>query len=234
MRAYIYCSYKSSPAGFQIGTISHDAAKKNFYIPSKGEFNRFIIKAFEQNFIVKMYGLLPEDGKYIFLVKNLKQRGIDDPNEGMIDFYMNFAFEFDNFDDFNNFCGNFNELLEKGTAASECAKFIVPDRQVETFALKIDAEAFNSFIKEMLSKSDGGQVAKKIFVEVISAKLDESKLQETFERDFGKSDCEKKFVYPAEKKTLPTLWIGVGIIGTLILGIYLVTYLINFSTLIEP
>lgn len=233
MRAYVYCSYKFSPVGFQIGTIKYDAARKNFYVPTKNNLDNFVVKAFEEGFVRKVYGLIPNSDKYIFLVKKLQQNNVDDPNEGMIDFYMNFAFEFDNSDDFNNFCGNFNELLEKGTAASECAKFIVPDRQVETFALKIDAEAFNSFIKEMLSKSDGGQVAKKIFVEVISAKIDESKLQETFERDFGKSG-EKKFVYPAEKKTLPTLWIGVGIIGALILGIYLVTYLINFSTLIEP
>lgn len=227
MRAYVYCSYKFSPVGFQIGTIKYDAAQKNFYVPTKNNLDNFVVKAFEEGFVRKVYGLIPNSDKYIFLVKKLQQNNVDDSNEGMIDIYMNFALEFDNFGDFNNFCGNFNELLEEGTAASECAKFIVPDRQVETFALKIDAEAFNSFIKEMLSKSNGGQVAKKIFVEVISTKLDESKLQETFERDFGKSD-EKKFVYPAEKKTLPTLWKGVGIIGALILGIYLVMYLIKF------
>lgn len=227
MRAYVYCSYKFSPVGFQIGTIKYDAAQKNFYVPTKNNLDNFVVKAFEEGFVRKVYGLIPNSDKYIFLVKKLQQNNVDDSNEGMIDIYMNFAFEFDNFDDFNNFCGNFNELLEEGTAASECAKFTVPDRQVETFALKIDAEAFNSFIKEMLSKSDGRQVDNKIFVEVISAKLDESKLQETFKRDFGKSG-EKKFVYPAEKKTLPTLWKGVGIIGALILGICLVMYLIKF------
>lgn len=233
MRAYVYCSYKFSPVGFQIGTIKYDAAQKNFYVPTQNNLDNFVIRAFEEGIVRKVYGLIPDSNKYIFLVKKLQQNNVDDPNEGMIDFYMNFAFEFDNFNDYNNFCGNFNKLLEEGTAAEECAKFIVPDRQVETFALKINAEAFNSFIKEMLDKADGGQDAKKIFVDVISAKLDESKLQETFGCDFGKSD-EKKFVYPTEKKKFPTLWLSIGIIGALILVISLVMYLVNFSTLIEP
>ena len=228
MRAYVYCSYKFSPVGFQIGTIKYDAAQKNFYVPTKDKLDNFVIKAFEEGFVRKVYGLIPDSGKYIFLVKKLQKRDVEDPNEGMIDIYMNFAFEFDNFNDYNNFCGNFNELLEAETAADECARFIVPDRLIETFALKIDAEAFNKFIKEMLSTSSGRQVDKKIFVEVISAKLDKSKLQEIFGRDFGKVE-EKKFVYPAEKKKFPNLWIGAGIISAVILGILLVVYLIKFQ-----
>ena len=219
MRAYVYCSYKSSPAGFQIGAISHDAAKKNFYIPSKGKFNNFVVKAFEQNFIGKMYGLLPNGGKYIFLVKNLKQSGVNDPNEGTIDFYMNFAFEFDTFGEFNSFCGNFNALTNP---AAECAKFLVTDRNVETFALKIDAEKFNGFIAKMLRAGDGGQVDKKIFVEVTSAQIEESKLLETFGLEFSE-DGDKKFCCP-QKKTFPIIPVTVAAVAILVaIAIYFLT-----------
>ena len=208
MRAYVYCSYKSSPVGFKIGTIQHDAAQKNFYVPTKDNLDDFVVAAFERNIIRKMYGRLPDGGKYIFLTKNLKQVNVDDPNEGLTDIYMNFAFEFDNFGDYSNFCGNFNALLDDELAAETCAKFIVADRNVENFALKIDAATFNKFIAEMLKTSDGGQVDKKIFVEVISAKLDGAELQEIFGVAFGKVS-EKLFAYPAaqsvsrEKKNSP-------------------------------
>ena len=212
MRTYVYCSYKFSPAGFKMGTIEHDAARKNFYIPTKTGLDNFVVTAFERGLISKMYGRLPDGGKYIFLVKNLKQNDIDDPNEGTIDFHMNFAFEFDNFSDYNNFCGNFNALIGDGVAAAECAKFVVPDRNVETFALKIDAAKFNSFVDKMLRPSDGGQVDKKIFVEVISANLDGSELRKLFGCDFGKTSDAKKFCYPApsepvaKKKTSTSAW----------------------------
>lgn len=202
MRAYIYCSYKFSPVGFQIGTIKYDAAQKNFYIPTKDKLDDFVVNAFEQGFVSKVYGLIPAGRKYIFLVKKLQRNDVEDPNEGTIDFYMNFAFEFDTFDEFNNFRGNFNELLEDGTAADKCAEFIVPDRNVETFALKIDANTFNKFIREMLRSSGGRQVDKRIFVEVISSKTEANKLQKTFGHDFEKV-AEKKFCYPAREKKNP-------------------------------
>ncbi len=201
MRAYVYCSYKFSPAGFKIGTITYDAAQKGFYLPTKTRLNKFVVNAFEEGIVSKIYGRLPDSGKYTFLVKNLKQTDIDDPKLGLIDFQMNFAFEFDTFTEFNNFCGNFNALAEDGLIAAKCAKFIVPDKNVETFALKIDAAAFNDFVEEMLSPSDGEQIDKKIFVEVISAKIENSKLSEIFGCEFKKVDA-KKFCHPAvdEKK----------------------------------
>ena len=199
MRAYVYCSYKFSPVGFQIGTITYDAAQKNFYVPTKDALDDFVVKAFEQGFVKKMYGLIPESRKYIFLVKKLQQNNVEDPNEGTIDFYMNFAFEFDSFGEFNNFCGNFEELLESERAGEECAKFIVPDRTVETFALKMDAATFNGFMDKMLRKASVGQVDKKLFVEVISSKLDGSKLKDVFGLDFGKIP-ERTFCYPANGK----------------------------------
>ncbi|MBE8950286.1 MAG: hypothetical protein SR3Q1_06780 [Quinella sp. 3Q1] len=200
MRAYVYCSYKFSPVGFQIGAFDFDAAQKNFYVPTKNNLNDFVVKAFELGSVSKMYGRLPS-GKFIFLVKKLQKNNIDDPNEGTIDFYMNFAFEFDDFGEYKNFCGNFNALLEDGIAADVCAKFLVTDRSVETFALKVDAAAFNKFVADMLQESDGGQVDKKFSVEVISAKFDGAKLEETFGLSFGKV-AEKKFAHPAppEKK----------------------------------
>ena len=201
MRAYIYCSYKFSPVGFQIGTITYNAAQKDFYVPNKDKLDDFVVKAFEEGFVRKVYGLIPDSRKYIFLVKKLQKNNVTDQNEGTIDFYMNFAFEFDNFNDFNNFCGNFNELLETETAADRCAKFIVPDRNVEDFALKIKADAFNKFIREMLNASSGRQGDEKIYVEVISSKTEKDKLQKTFGYDFEKVD-ERRFCYSDSKKKM--------------------------------
>lgn len=203
MRTYIYCSYQRSPVGFQMGIISYNAGEKNFYIPIKEGLNSFVVKAFEQGFVSKVYGIIPESKKYIFLVKGLQQSNIEDANEGLTNFYMNFAFEFDKLDEFNSFCANFNEIFTSGTVAEECAKFIVPDRTIDTFALKIKADVFNRFLEKMLHPSAGKPIAEKTFVEVISARIDESKLKETFGYDFEKLPAAKVFRYPVEKKNAP-------------------------------
>ncbi len=215
MRAYVYCSYKFSPVGFKMGTITYSAAQKDFYIPTNTNLDKLVVKAFEQGFVRKIYGLVPDSQKYILLVKKLRQNDVEDPNEGTIDVYMNFAFEFDSFGDFNNFCGNFNAL---SNAAEECAKFIVPDRNVDTFALKIDADKFNSFIAKMLRPNDGGQEDKNFFVEVVPAELDTAKLRETFGCDFDKIE-DKKFRAAQKKNSLPLIPLAVAIVTVILAGI---------------
>ena len=218
MRAYVYCSYKFSPAGFKMGTITYDAAQKDFYVPTNTNLDKIVVKAFEQGFVRKIYGRIPDSQKYILLVKKLQQNDVEDPNEGTIDVYMNFAFEFDSFGDFNNFCGNFNALTN-ATAAEECAKFIVPDRNVDTFALKIDAKNFNSFIAKMLSSNNGGQEDKNFFVEVVPAELDTAKLRETLGCDFSKV-ADKKFCRAAQKKNpFPLIPLTVAIVTAILAGI---------------
>lgn len=207
MQDYIYCSYKFSPSGFQIGVIDTEKKSDNFYIPKTLEGNaldNFITKALEQGFIKKVFGKEPDSGKYIFLVKKLQQNNIEDANEGTIDIYMNFVFVFDNAKDFAAFSVNFDNLND---AAERCAAFIIPDRNIETFALKIDAEKFNSFVEEML-KSSAATAGNKLLAEVISSQPQENKLKEIFGLDFSRKGESKIYVYPAEnyqKKKLKTI-----------------------------
>ena len=151
MRTYVYCSYQRSPVGFQMGVISYDAGEKNFYVPIKAGLDAFVVKAFEQGFVNRVYGLIPDSKKYIFLVKGLQQSDVKDANEGLTNFYMNFAFEFDKLNEFSSFYANFNEMLANGIAAEECAEFVIADRMVDTFALKIKADAFNSFFESLIA-----------------------------------------------------------------------------------
>lgn len=220
MRTYVYCSYTNSPVGFLIGAFNFDPMQKNFYIPTKNVFNDFVVEAFEEGFVSKMYGCVPFIGKYIFLVKKFQKNNVNDPIEGVIDFYMNFAFEFDSFEEYKNFCENFNALPEE-TIANECARFIVPDRHVENFALKVDAKVFNKFVTEMLKKTTDKQVNEKLFVEVVSPQIEESQLQKIFKLDFSKDD-KKTFVYPAKKISLKKTFPIVPTIAALIFVILIV------------
>ena len=197
MQAYIYCSYKFSPVGFQIGVIDTEKISADYYVPKIPEDNaldKFITKAFEQGFIKKVFG--QESDKYIFLVKKLQQNNVEDANEGTIDIYMNFAFVFDTAKEFAAFSYGFNDI---DNASEICAQFIIPDRKIETFALKIDAAKFNAFINEM-QKNSGEVADKKLYVEVISSQPQENKLKEIFGRDFSRKDNSKIYCYPAEKK----------------------------------
>lgn len=216
MQAYVYCSYTNSPVGFLIGAFNFDSMQKNFYIPTENALNDFVVKAFEQGFVSKMYGGLP-NSKYIFLVKELQKNNVNDPIEGEIDFYMNFAFEFDSFEEYKNFYGNFNALPED-TVVDECARFIVPNRHVENFALKIDAKVFNKFVTEILKKTTDKQVNEKLFIEVVSPQIEESQLQKTFELEFSK-DIDKTFYYPA-KKRLPIMLITGAMTVAILIAIW--------------
>jgi hypothetical protein len=184
MKAYIYCSYKFSPSGFQMGKIEYNSSAVDDYIPSGNALNRLVVTAFEQGIVSKVYGFIPDSSTYIYLVKDMKKCNVIDKNEGEIDIYMNLAFEFDNYDDYKNFSANFNSLSVE-QVADECSKFIVPDRAVKTYALKVKSSPFNAFIEKMLKSVSGNTLDEKnICVEVISSKPQENKLKELFHYEF--------------------------------------------------
>ena len=181
--------------------IDTEKISADYYVPKIPEDNaldKFITKAFEQGFIKKVFG--QESDKYIFLVKKLQQNNVEDANEGTIDIYMNFAFVFDSAKDFAAFSSNFDNF---DNVAENCAACIIPDRMIETFALKIDAEKFDSFIEKML-KSSNETADNKLFVEVISSQPQENKLKEIFGRGFSRKGESKIYQYPAEKKSVAT------------------------------
>lgn len=198
MKAYIYCSYKFSPVGFQMGTIEYNPSSVEDYIPNNDSLDKFVVTAFEQGIVRKVYGLNPNNSKFVYLVKDMKKSNVVDDNEGEIDIYMNLAFEFDNFDDYKNFSTNFDNLSEQ--AAEECSKFIAPDRSVKTYALKVKFAEFNSFIERMLvSTGSNFSDDKSIYVEVVPSKPQESKLESAFRFDFENLG-DKKYRHPIKKK----------------------------------
>lgn len=197
MRAYIYCSYKFSPVGFQMGVIDYNPATTEDYIPENQSLNKFVVTAFEQGIITKIYGLIPSTAKYVYIIRKLKKNNVIDDNEGEIDLYMNFAFEFDDFNEYKNFRVNFENLDD---AEDECAKFIVTDRSVKTYALKVKAAEFNNFVEQMLTATDSRTDSKSIYVEVVPSKPQEEILKELFHCDFENLG-NKKYCHPVKKKS---------------------------------
>ena len=201
MRAYIYCSYKNSPEGFCLGAITYNPDAVEDYIPAKDALNKCVVKAFDEGIIDKIYGLMPNTDKYIYLLRELKKRNALDSAEGEIDIYMNFAFEFDGYDEYRNFVGNFDSLsIEEATDA--CAQFIQPDRSVDTYALKIKAVEFNAFVKKMSAPSKLAVDTKKFFVEVLDSDPQEEKLQSIFGCEF-ENIGGNKYAYPVSQKKNP-------------------------------
>ncbi len=94
MKVYTYCSYKSSPVGFQIGVFAYDKEKnENSYIPDtdKSLMNPFIISAFEDDRIDYVcYGKIPQEEAYLILLKKMKSE-----SEDGIWKQLNLAFLFD-------------------------------------------------------------------------------------------------------------------------------------------
>ena len=180
-----------------MGAIEYNPSTAVDYIPDNKSLNKFVVTSFEQGIINKIYGLLPESSKYIYLVKNLQKNKVIDKNEGEIDIYMNFAFEFDNYDTYKNFAANFDNLSTE-QAVDECSKFIVPDRSVGTYALKVKATEFNSFVEKMSKSVNGGNNDKTIYIEVVPSKPQEEKLQNIFHYEFENLG-NKKYCYPVKK-----------------------------------
>lgn len=229
IKAYIYCSYKGSPVGFKLGSIIYDAARQDDYIPVSDGISPFIRCAFEQGFVRRMYGRIPEpgEGRYVLLAKKLEYA----PSGGnKAKLYMNFCFEFDDFDDFQRFSNNFL-AMEDGDRAEKSASFILPDSAVQEFALKIRAREFNAFISELLGENNAGLAAidgkcgEYIYFGVQSSKDDAKKLSDAFRLDVGKffMDAEKTYCYPksstdnpGKKKVLPLI-LGAAVVMAILI-----------------
>jgi|GEM_PF-7112258 len=94
MTVYTYCSYKSSPVGFQIGVFVYDANQKDdTYIlqTDKNQMEEFVISAFEDDRIDYVcYGKMPKSESFLILLKKMKFEG-----EGGFWKQLNLAFLFD-------------------------------------------------------------------------------------------------------------------------------------------
>ena len=105
---HVYCSYKSSPIGFAYGTFEFmpDNDDANYYL-SNANKNQFVLSSFEDGKIRRASGKCPGSSKYLFLVRKLKyDYGLSHTDFGR-DVDMNFAFEFDSYDEYRRFSTNF-------------------------------------------------------------------------------------------------------------------------------
>ena len=204
IRLYVYCSYKFSPVGFQLGIIDcTEGIREKYLIPKKkSNVIDFIPCFFEEGLIQKSYGYIPERKTYLFLQKKLSGVSQEDAS---VTIYINFAFEFDDYNKYYIFKCNFDRLsIEE--QAQKCALFIVPDKSVDFFALKVDRERLDDFISEMqknlnsLPLDKHNECKEKLFIDSISSNDYSQKLNQTIGMEFSKTG-EKQYCYPAQKES---------------------------------
>lgn len=150
---HAYCSYKSSPIGFAYGSYKYSPAKDTpFYYLNNNDNNSFVLSSFEDGKIRRACGKLPDSGRYIFLVRKMKHDyGLGHDVFGR-DVDMNFAFEFDQFDEFQAFTTGFVDAEKKNLKQlyRELADCICPDISVEIYKLSINKKAFDQWFRKMM------------------------------------------------------------------------------------
>ena len=147
MFVYVYCSYDGSPVGFQLGRITYDASRTENYALEDLERPSLITKSFIFGTISRAWGWNKEDENYFALYKDIDGSG----------WYMNFAFEFSEFDELKRFKGHVDSLTRQDFV-SACLSFVL--KSTDEFGVQIDAEKLRSFIEKMQQDSgdEGGDL----------------------------------------------------------------------------
>lgn len=199
MIAHIYASYKCSPVGFNLGSITYQEGKTdNYYLSYRGE-SELIYRVFEQGFISSAEGRLPNSTRWLLLVKDLAYTYSEHPEFGKtVD--INIAFEFDNVDEYVRFASGYKSF-SNDTISEKMASFIIPDKNDKEYALHIDAVSFNSFVKEMCSRKSEADIFTDCFVLVTRAN-DKSGFDDKILKLFGISFSRElnRYFYPPKKK----------------------------------
>lgn len=202
MVAHIYASYKCSPVGFNLGSITYEEGRTDNYYLSYRKESALIYRIFEQGYISSAEGLLPNQNKWVLLIKNLAYTYSDKPDFGKtVD--INIAFEFDTEKEYADFVSGYKSF-NKGTISQKMAAFIIPDKENKEYALHIDAKIFNDFVKEIYSRKSEADIVKDCF-ELVT-KADEKsgfddKIQKLFALRFSRDN--NKYFYPPKKKHNP-------------------------------
>lgn len=171
LKVHAYCSYKLSPSGYNYGTFSRGDASDEFYELSSEGKSEIVAKAFETNYISKLSGKIPDSCNYIFLIRKYKH-SYDNHDDFGKTVYINIAFEFDIYNEYNRFIASFGDV-EYGCMCERLADFIVPDSSVSLFALKINKARFDKFMEEMLVSDPIKDVNKEcIEITTISSSVD--------------------------------------------------------------
>lgn len=226
MKIYIYCSYQSSPVGFKLGVIQYDLSNGEYYIPSDKDIEPFVQNSFEEGLIKKVYGRIPKIEKYLLLIKKLQGMTIDN-----ISVYMNFAFEFDDVNEFDTFMNNYrNNYSNDEDLAKILVEAIIPDRNIKDFALKINASILNEFVNKLLIKNERSTSSinnvnkNKLIVESRSTSDYSDKIARLFGIDeiFLRKE-DKRYIYPEKKKNIQRrVLFGVILISLVLIVVVLI------------
>ena len=160
VKVNVYCSYKGSPVGFQIGSFSYDKDRcVDWNVPASpfqelsSDVSSFIKACFELGLVSSVCGKSPKSENYIYLVKELEK--LDSAETGAenasgIKLYINLAFEFATKEEYESYL-DIGDLYKLKKAA---LNFVVPDVKAETYALKIDKKSFAQYMNELHSKEE--------------------------------------------------------------------------------
>lgn len=177
-----YCTYKFSAIGFVYGSYEYkDNLDKDmpFYKLTTSYNNPFVVSLFESGRIRRACGKLPENKNYIFLVKKMKyDYGLKHEAIGR-DVDMNFAFEFDNFNEFKAFATGFDkaEKQDPKQLYKELADCICPDKSDVSYKQSINKEKFDKWFKKIIKTEPSveyNNLMEKIKITASSSQVDYS------------------------------------------------------------
>lgn len=155
-RIYSYCSYKQSPAGFQLGSAYITDQEKIRL--SNDDLNGFVQSSFESGMIKEVYGKLPRTDRYIYIVKKLKYVAEKEDEFAAI-IHMNLAFEYDEFKDYIYFMKGIDKYSSE-EIAEKFHSIIIPDTKEADFALMLDGNQLSTLLREL--KEEGKIACKEL------------------------------------------------------------------------
>lgn len=232
---YCYATYKSSPVGFVIGSVSLPINSTAAYTELENRKDDFIKKCFETGFITSVYGKNPKNKQFYFMVKGLRSEFINEDNmpshkKG------NFIFEFDNVVEYKRFFRNF----DKSKLATAMNEFIVPDSFAETYALKLDTKKLNEYITSVTSSETNTGIkveCDELYFDTTSSEPNVSKEltqmlgYPVFKTGNDRFTTRVNFQKPTLRKVLRVIAVIVAILGGIALIAGLVMWIIS---LIRP
>ena len=130
MKVYLYCSYKGSPVGFDIGLVDFNSVHEDFFSMKKEVSEPLVKSLFITGGIKQAYGLV-SDNKWLILLKD-------------IDEYKNLAIEFDRFDDYESFLWLVQEKTE--VIAEKIERLLFIDKSIPDFGYKVDKKEIESLL----------------------------------------------------------------------------------------
>ena len=208
---HVYCSYRLSPVGYHYGVLRYPVSGGGDYCalasPEESPATRFVKTAFDNGFITKVIGKIPDSNSYVFLVKRYHYSYPEGHADIGKDVSMNMAFEFSEAGDYNRFVLSFDRELNDDEAElnRKMADMIHPDYAIPDYALNINRENLDAFMSEMLNAQLDAQSSdpiKRTSFFVLSARKDYSEeLGQLFGLDGvdrSKKD-DKRYMYGKKK-----------------------------------